>query len=581
VSIVFGKYHLIERLAEGGMAVVWRAKLLGPSGFEKTLVVKQIRAELAARREFVDLFVTEAKVTVALTHANIVPVYELGMVDGTYFLALELIDGPPLSQLIAEGPMPPQLAAYVAEQVLRGLDYAHRREVVHRDLSSANVLCSRDGEVKIVDFGIAANVDGAGIKGGSRGYMAPEQAAGVRVDARSDLYAVGVLLWEMCAGRRFDGQTVDAPKTLVEIISTATAPEPEDRYADAAAMLLKVTRYLRDADATQADLCAYVRRMAPDVPRDTDSGELLPAPVDDLDRPSGPRTAPVARAEPQHQKEVTFATRIEVQPAAAATRGRLLIGAGAIVLVGLSAYAGARMRDATAYVPLPSPPPVIRSAHLTIRSRPVEARILVDHRPIDPGGPGGIDLAPGRHVITAEAEGRRALERALELTAGEAHVEDLVLDPEVGRLAVRSDPAGADVLVGDHVVGQTPLELEVPLDTPPALRIRRRDYQPVERSLPLTAFAGSPRAATLTETLKPLPRGELTLGAKPWAQVTIDGEKRPDTPLVRQALAAGPHTIRLYCPPNGRELKFQVVVVAGEVVRKVADLTADPPHLVE
>src|SRR2546423_11195790 len=127
------------------MAVVWRAKLHGPGGFEKSLVVKQIRAELAARREFVDLFVAEAKLTVSLTHANIVPVYELGMVDGTYFLALELVDGPPLQELLEHGPLPPPVAAYVAEQVLRGLDYAHRRGVVHRDLTPANVLVSRDG----------------------------------------------------------------------------------------------------------------------------------------------------------------------------------------------------------------------------------------------------------------------------------------------------------------------------------------------------------------------------------------------------------------------------------------------------
>ena len=103
--VAFGKYQLQERLGEGGMAVVWRAKLFGPSGFEKTLVVKQIRDELAQRHEFIDLFVAEAKLTVSLSHANIVPVFELGMVDGTYFLALELVDGPPLSEIIAEGPI--------------------------------------------------------------------------------------------------------------------------------------------------------------------------------------------------------------------------------------------------------------------------------------------------------------------------------------------------------------------------------------------------------------------------------------------------------------------------------------------
>src|SRR5262245_13283195 len=268
------------------MAVVWRAKLYGPGGFEKTLVVKQIRDELAERREFIDLFVAEAKLTVALTHANIVPVYELGMVDGTYFLALELVDGPPLSTIIDEGPMPPPLAAYVAEQVLRGLDYAHRRGVVHRDLSSANVLLSRDGEVKIVDFGIAAPVDARGIAGGSRGYVAPEQEAGGASDARSDLYAAGVLLWELVSGRRFHGATLSiAP--LQEIVAKATARDPEARYADAAAMLAAVSRFLRSATGatTQAELGALVRRRAPDLPRATAAADDDDAPRTDLDAP--------------------------------------------------------------------------------------------------------------------------------------------------------------------------------------------------------------------------------------------------------------------------------------------------------
>src|SRR5262245_61110455 len=103
--IAFGKYLLTERIAEGGMAVVWRCKLVGPGGFEKVLVLKQIRPELAARKEFVDLFVAEAKVTVSLTHGNIVPIYELGMVEGVYFIALELVDGPQLADLIAKGPL--------------------------------------------------------------------------------------------------------------------------------------------------------------------------------------------------------------------------------------------------------------------------------------------------------------------------------------------------------------------------------------------------------------------------------------------------------------------------------------------
>jgi eukaryotic-like serine/threonine-protein kinase len=513
-AVDFGKYQLQERLGEGGMAVVWRAKLLGPGGFEKTLVVKQIRDELAQRREFVDLFVAEAKLTVALTHANIVPVYELGMVDGTYFLALELVDGPPLSTIIADGPMPPPLAAYVVEQVLRGLDYAHRRGVVHRDLSSANVLVSRDGEVKIVDFGIAAPIDARGVAGGSRGYMAPEQEAGGAADARSDLYAAGVLLWELVSGRRFDGAALSIP-ALQDIVGKATARVPDARFAEAAAMLAAVSRFLRSATGatTQAELGALVRRRAPDIPlhaRDDDADA-----DDDAGAPrsvAGPRTAAIPRA----GRAVTFATRIAPPPARVSWGGRVAIASTLAALVALSAFAGARLRgtSSTSTTPAPATP-----------------------SPTTP---------PARRTETPPP-------------------------PAPVHLVVRSQPAGAEVLVDNRVVGTTPVDTSLPLAAGARVRVRKRDFQPLERAV--TVVDG---AATVDVKLAPLPRGELTLGAVPWAHVTIDGDKRPDTPLSKVALAAGPHQVRLVCPPTGKELRFTVQIEAGHETRKVADLRTQP-----
>ena len=158
----FGKYYLTDKLATGGMAEIFLGKLLGPGGFEKQLVIKQIHPALSGQRHFVDLFVAEAKTLVSLTHGNIVPVYELGVVDDTYFIAMEFIDGPTLWQLteavFAHGqPLTPPIAAHVAAEIAKGLDYAHRKGagVIHRDLSPRNVMITRDGEVKLVDFGIA------------------------------------------------------------------------------------------------------------------------------------------------------------------------------------------------------------------------------------------------------------------------------------------------------------------------------------------------------------------------------------------------------------------------------------------
>jgi len=603
--ILFGKYLLSERIAEGGMAVVYRAKLTGPGGFEKTLVVKQIRAELAARAEFVDLFVKEAKTTVQLTHANIVPVFELGMVDGTYFLALELVDGPPLAKLIEGGALPPPLAAYVAEQILRGLDYAHRREIVHRDLSPANVLCSRDGEVKLLDFGIAAEVSGRAVVGGSRGYIAPEQEAGDRVDARSDLYAVGVLLWEMLAGKRDRAGAPDnAPPELAAVIERAIAPRADDRWPSAEAMLTPITRYLRDTEgSTQSELARLVRRRAPDVATPSRP------PPSASEAGAGPRTAPIRRGEATPAlgtrafgREVTFATRFREaegtpsplpspspsplpspspspspSPLPSPSR-RALLFLGAVGLVVISALGGARLRDAlsTAQPPVVAPAP--RPAALTLVLDPPSAQLTIDGTAPSARDPGGAFLVPaGTHTLRATAPGREPVESTIDVGAGERRRLGLTLPAEQGRLEVRSEPTGAEIRLGDRVVGTTPATIDLPLDAPQRLRLERRDHVPQERSVrPEELTGGPPRQATVSLRLEPLPRGQLTLGARPWAHVTIDGEHRPDTPLVRLPLSAGLHSIKLACPATGKELRFIVQIEPGKELRRVADLVGEP-----
>ncbi|HEY2748626.1 MAG TPA: PEGA domain-containing protein, partial [Polyangia bacterium] len=287
--------------------------------------------------------------------------------------------------------------------------------------------------------------------------------------------------------------------------------------------------------------------------RDDDDG--------DDDGHAGPRTAAIPRG-----KEVTFATRIApLPPRPASMRARLLVGIAAVALVALSALAGARLRDASSPVP---PPTVPKTARLSLHVLPADAALTLDGRPAHAGV---VEVPAGTHSIVARAPGRQDATRTVTLTAGGADDVTLTLAPAELRLTVRSDPAGAEVLAGDRVLGTTPLELAVALEPGARLKIRKRDYTPVERAL-----AVDNGAATVDVRLVPLPRGELTLGALPWAHVTIDGEKRPDTPLSKVALAAGAHQVRLVCPPTGKELRFTVQIEPGRETRKVADLRGEP-----
>jgi eukaryotic-like serine/threonine-protein kinase len=296
VNAAFGRYRLLERLGQGGMAEVFKAKSYGVEGFEKILVIKRILPELARSQDFVEMFIHEAKLAVRLSHANIVQVFDLGKApagpeasDGVaYFIAMEYVHGLDLASFLARSRrqhlvLPIQLGVYVASEVAKGLDHAHRRRdeqmrplgIVHRDVSPQNVLLSFEGEVKVTDFGIAkarGALDRAapedtrtGKLQGKFGYMSPEQALGENVDARSDLFSLGTILYECVAGvNPFSAPTTfetlrrvqaceyppvellrpDVPTELVTILRTAMAKSPEDRYPDAGRMYEALLAFL-------------------------------------------------------------------------------------------------------------------------------------------------------------------------------------------------------------------------------------------------------------------------------------------------------------------------------------------------
>jgi serine/threonine-protein kinase len=309
---VFGKYVLERELSRGGMARVVLATLRGAGGFEKRLVVKQIRDELSFDQQFVRRFVEEAKTTVALSHPNIVPVYELGVEQGTYFLAMELVEGVSIAELVRErNPdgtkrvLSPEEGAYVGMEVCRALDYAHRRmKVVHRDITPRNVMLDEEGQVKLIDFGIAAPARVAGHEIlGSPGHMPPEQVDGGELGPPTDIFAVAVLLMEAWTGvapfrrptpeeceeamRRPHPRPSDFnPKLapLDEAIGRAMKLDPRERQQAAAELGRSLRSFLRGVDPSD------LARALGDRVRELREAQSSPSPPDGTNsiRPPNP-----------------------------------------------------------------------------------------------------------------------------------------------------------------------------------------------------------------------------------------------------------------------------------------------------
>ncbi|QRK04072.1 protein kinase [Archangium violaceum] len=308
--IPFGKYLLLDRINIGGMAEVWRGKMFGAGGFERLVAIKRILPNIAEDDEFITMFIDEAKISVQLNHANIAQIYELGQISNSYFIAMEYIPGKDMRAIFDRcrkkgEPAPVPLVAFVVSKMCEGLDYAHRKKdnmgrdlnIVHRDISPQNVLISFDGEVKVIDFGIAkaagkATKTQAGILKGKFGYMSPEQIRGLPLDRRSDIFAIGVCLYEMLTGERLfvgdsDFSVLEKvrkaevappstynrriPETLEKIVLKALARDVDERYQYANELGDDLQRFLLTSESIfgRKDLMQYMKStFAEDVERE-------------------------------------------------------------------------------------------------------------------------------------------------------------------------------------------------------------------------------------------------------------------------------------------------------------------------
>ena len=297
-----GKYVVKRKLAEGGMAEIYLASVRGPEGFEKEVVIKRVRAFLATDPEFVQMFIAEARLASRLNHANVVQIFDFDRYEDTFYLAMEYVRGRSLWDVRKKSrermvPMPPVLVAHIGLEVARGLHYAHRLtdrgaplHLVHRDVTPHNVLLSWEGAIKLTDFGIAKagnKLTSPGMLKGKFAYMSPAQARGELVDARTDVFALGVVLWEMLTGGRlFEGDSdvavlravqqsaiappgrlnADVAPDLDAVVMKALARDPAERWQSAGELERALAHFiLRNAQTVdETDLGAFLRALYSD-----------------------------------------------------------------------------------------------------------------------------------------------------------------------------------------------------------------------------------------------------------------------------------------------------------------------------
>jgi eukaryotic-like serine/threonine-protein kinase len=326
------KYELIQRIARGGMAELFLAQVKGPAGFEKKVVIKQVLPHLSGEPSFVKMFLQEARVGARLSHPNIVQILDFGQADGTYFICMEYVEGRSLLDVVVQTrragtTIPTGVAAKIVSQICEGLHHAHNATdsageplgIVHRDVSPSNILVSFNGVAKISDFGIAKAKTAlmqtrAGTIKGKYAYMSPQQCMSQPLDCRSDIFSLGIVLFEVTTYIRLFARSAEAltiqallsepiprpsslvpdyPPILEQIVMHALDRDPDRRYQSTVELHRDLERFLRDSDEPcgSVEVAEFMQTLYPEAIR-TSPPEPLGASYDDL-------LSPYASASPE------------------------------------------------------------------------------------------------------------------------------------------------------------------------------------------------------------------------------------------------------------------------------------------
>ncbi|RJO67508.1 MAG: PEGA domain-containing protein [Myxococcales bacterium] len=580
---LFGQYRLIERIAEGGMGEVFKAKLLREGGFEKIVAVKRLLPALSTRPGFETHFRNEARLAARLNHNNIVHVFDFGKVSETLFIAMEYVDGVDLGSVLAalrerNERLPAALALLVAIEICRGLDYAHRLadeqnhplKLIHRDISPSNILLSCEGEVKLADFGIASVQTDAtqdDVIAGKLAYLAPEQARGEPLDRRTDIYAVGLVLYEMLCGQRarpaslpdkelmvrVESGVIEFPADpamsddVVALVRKAASPDKAGRYATAREMQNDVQRvYDRLKVEQKEDLPALFVRLFPD--RFTErcgAPERTILATQRIARPLAAEATPPASAEPAPAAAATPTPAAALPSPSSRFRWAWVFAVALLAALAATGYWRWALAGAT----------------LEVRSTPPGARIWIDGKDAGRVAPAALDVdAETPFSLRLTLLYHEDYETTFSLLRGETRIAEATLARSLQPCRLETTPPGARVFLNDKLLdGATPIDLgEIPLGEKHVLRVEKDKYVPLQTEFILERKEEGVK--TLAYALQDLFK-RLTVEADPSeAAVFVDGRRLAGpSPFTVDDLLPG-RAVRVVVSMEGYSSEMQDVV---------------------
>jgi len=593
-------YEIKELIATGGMAAIYRATDVTTG---KIVAIKILHGHLAQDKDFITRFEREAQAAASLKHDNIIDMLDYGETEGVYYIAMEYVDGKSLKDIITSVRfIPHDIALAIIYDICRGIEHAHKKGVVHRDLKPANILINKDGRVKITDFGLAqaqdlTSITVTGAIVGTPAYMSPEQAAGKKIDARSDIFSLGVVVYEMVTGTKpFGGETYSS---VIHAILTVPAPKPIDANPlvdDSISTIIEKMlqkeadmRYQNIANLSE-DVYAYFRNRNIEIPS-KNIGEFIAEPerisqryikeakdkylkrglhystagkedIDDAikefekaqfldpeDENARTRLAELKRK--RKHSQVSAAGKAPMQKRKLPV-GIIALTALAFVIILFAANFFKNQKAQTQGLTYGS---------VFIDSRPADASIYLDDADLKMTTPSRIDsITAGEHKLEVRKAGYQSYTQDVTVQAGDtislnAMLIQLVARVLTGSISINSNPAGARVIVDGTDIGlTTPCTVQDLASGQHDIRLEKNGYQPYEfkpviQSEKTTNASVNLTKIVLRETGRTAQKSYFRINVDPWAKIYIDGKYVETTPLARAIeVSSGTHRVRLENP---------------------------------